>query len=561
MRPVWRLKGVEQSLKEDLVRELGVSPVLATLLINRGVKDVTSAQRFLHPSLETLHSPFLLKDLDKTIDRTLKAVSAGEEILIWGDEDVDGITSTVIMYETLRDLGSKVSFHIPSRIKEGFGLNKTYINKAFEKGVRLIITVDCGLSDFDEVTYAKSLGMDVIITDHHQPLEAFPEALAVINPRRKNCSYPFKNLAGAGVAYKVAQGIAMKALGISPSQWHSVKRDLLPLVFLGAGADRMELLDENRVFAKSGLDVLRSSEKPWVKAVKKALGQGLKTSSLLGFLVPILSAGRAEEGGRRGIDLLLAEDYEQAERILSELISLSQEWHNKAIEAYSRVRRDVQDTSSKIIVVVDKECTPDVLGYCASRLKEQLRRPVVVIGFRGDCAVGEARAPSGFDLMECLKACDDLFMDYGGHKGAAGFSIVPERIDQLSARLRVYAEETIKLEMLQPRLEIDMEVSFSELDSEIIKEITTLAPFWEGNPEPLFLTRNVYIEKSQQGYHVLGRDLVLLEDRRSGCHWPYYYGEPVKVDVVYSVDEAGALFLKDFKPSGYLGRRYKAHDQ
>lgn len=551
---------MEQSLKEELARRLGVSPVLATLLINRGVKDVTSAQRFLHPSLETLHSPFLLKDLDKAIDRTLRAVSAGEEILIWGDEDVDGITSTVIMYETLRDLGGKVSFRLPSRIKEGFGLNKTYIDRALEKGVRLIITVDCGLSNFDEVTYAKSLGMDVIITDHHQPLEALPEALAVINPRRKDCPYPFKNLAGAGVAYKVAQGIAMKALGISPSQWHSVKRDLLPLVLLGTGADRMELLDENRALAKFGLDALRRSEKPWVKAVKKAMGPDLKIPSLLSFLVPILSAGRAEEG-RTGIDLLLAEDYEQAEQILSELINLSQDWHNKAIEAYNRVRRGLQDTSSKIIVVVDKECTPDVLGYCASRLKEQLWRPVVVIGFKGDCALGEARAPSGFDLMECLRACDDLFMDYGGHKGAAGFSIPPERIDQLSVRLKVYAEETFKLEMLQPRIEIEMEVSFSELDSGVIKEITALAPFWEGNPEPLFLTRNIYIEKSYQGYHVLGRGLVLLEDRKSGCHWPYCYGEPVKVDVIYSVDEAGSLFLKDFKPSSYLGRRYKAYGQ
>jgi len=545
---VWKLKPFNRLLRDKIAAELRISSVLATLLVNRGAEDPESARRFLDPQLEHLHSPFQLVDCDRAVERILVALDAGQPIAVLGDQDTDGVAATALTVRTLTDLGGKVSYYIPDRMKEGFGLGKTSIEMLAQRGAKLIVTVDSGMSNHDEVSYAKKLGVDVIITDHHQPLGSLPSALAVVNPLRDDCPYPFKGLTGVGIAYKLSQAIAMRKLDISASQWYGVTEDLLALLLVGTLADRAPLIEENRVFARYGIHALMRTFQPWAKTVSKVTGAGLdhrSSSSLFSSIIPLLSAGRSKGGANPACELLLTDETDQAEQLAYELFEASRDWYERAKGAYDRLQaRQQEDPSLKVIITIDERVPVDVLGYCANRLKERFLRPAVVIGFAGDRAIGEIRAPSEPGLLDFLKDCDDLLLDYGGHKAAAGFSLERQNIGEFAARLTQYAERWDH--GTSPTLEIDKELSQADLNPEMIQQLRTLAPFGEGNPEPLFLTRDVYVAKQDGGYRILGSNL-LLEERRPGLPWPYPLDEPVKVDIVYLVDESGRLLLKDFR--------------
>ncbi|MDZ7260906.1 MAG: DHH family phosphoesterase, partial [candidate division KSB1 bacterium] len=487
-----------------------------------------------------------------------QALDTGEKILVYGDADTDGICATALLVETLRDLSGQVSYLIPDRTKDGVGLKTYFLEKAQQNGVKLIITVDCGITNFEQVEYAKQLGLDVIITDHHEPLDRLPSALAVLNPKRKDCPYPFKLLSGAGVAYKLAQALAMSKIGLSQSQWHSVKKDLLGLVLLGTIGDRVPLLGENRIFMVHGLKALAKSTCPWLKAIQKVTHldpNNWDINSILAYFVPLLSAGASDNGHNKSCQLLLSHDQQQAEAWAAELYLSSQQWQQKARQAYSRIRSLIpSDRSAKLLLVTDQEATIDILGYCASRLKDTYLRPAIVIGFKGNYAVGEARAPKEFDLMDCLKCCAELFIDYGGHRSAAGFLMDSAKLDQLKSQVQNYIQNW---HIPLAQLEIEVEMPITELTSSLITEIQILAPFGEGNPEPLFLSKDIYVEKSTKGYHnICGSNFILQADRKAKYRWLYPLGLPVKVDLVYLINEKGELVFKDFEPKGYLARKY-----
>ncbi|MCK5739441.1 DHH family phosphoesterase, partial [bacterium] len=422
----------DDSLIDEFAQALNVSRLISFLLINRGTKNVEEAKNFLHPHFNNLYDPFLLKDMDLATGRIEEAINRGENILVYGDEDVDGISSTVILLETLRNLGGKVDYIIPNKAHDGIGLREKFIRQAQLDQVTLIITVDCGITNFVQVELAKSLGMDVIITDHHEPQKELPAAYAIVNPMRNDCSYPFDRLSGAGVALKVSQAVSMRMMKITKSQWFSVQKDTICFAMLGTISDRVPLTSENRIFARYGLERIRQSTRPWVRVLIENFYSSFKPvnmSTILSLFVPLLSSGESKNGKNISCDLLLSDDVEKITEWADELHAASQDWFFRARSAFARIKTNLTPPeNNNLLLIVERDTEVDVLSYCASKIKDLLKCPVVMIGFKEEYVIGEARAPKGCDLVKYFRVCEDLFIDYGGHKCAAGFSVLPENL-------------------------------------------------------------------------------------------------------------------------------------
>ncbi|WP_051276613.1 single-stranded-DNA-specific exonuclease RecJ [Desulfovirgula thermocuniculi] len=501
------MKGQDPVLQEIISREMGISPLLARLLVNRRVLTVEDARFFLRGTLEQAADPFLLPDMPVAVERIVAAVKRKEKILVYGDYDTDGVTATALMVSALRRLGAKVDYYIPHRLHQGYGLHTDVLNWARQAGYGLVVTVDCGVSARKEIEEAgKAGGPEVIVTDHHHVPEEMPPALAVVNPCREDSLYPFNDLAGAGVALKLAQAL-LEAAGEGREAW----QDFLDLACLGTVADLVPLVGENRLIVKYGLPRLADTSRPGLRALMQL--SGLKPERLgvreVGFaLAPRLNAAGRMDDPRLAVELLLCRDEGQALELAAGLDHLNrkrQEVEAKVLaEALGMI--EAGEAGEMVVVLASSGWHPGVTGIVASRLVEMLYRPVLLVSIEGERGKGSGRSIPGFHLYRALHHCRQHLLAYGGHEGAAGFTVHADRVEDLRAAINEYASCILTPELLVPSLDIDALVSLDELVPETVAELECLAPFGPGNPEPVLACRGACVvsvrEAGRDGRHL-----------------------------------------------------------
>jgi single-stranded-DNA-specific exonuclease len=476
-----------------LARSLDAPLPAAHALVNRGVDDAVKARRYLEPALENLHDPLEMRDLDRAAVRILEAVEKGERVLIQGDYDVDGITSTFLLHSALGELGARSEYRIPHRIKDGYGLTIEAIDDARRRGCTLVVTVDCGITATEAVEYARSVGVDCVITDHHEPAVQLPEACAVVNPLRPGCPYPFKSLAGVGVTFKLVERLLHGRGGIERA------REYLDVVALGTIADVVPLVGENRVLARLGLDRLNQHRRVGLRAlVERAglAGKRISSGQVAFVLAPRINAAGRMGNAEQGLRLLLAREEQEAvacAQALEEDNDLRREKDGAALrEAEQRVR-DELDASSCSILLWSESWHPGVIGIVASRLVERYSRPAVLVALDGDRGRGSGRSLPGLDLTRLLDGCSDLLIAHGGHAFAAGLTVRREKLPELRERFEALVREQHHPDQFVPRLEVDTEVRVAECDHDLIEWLERMAPHGLDNPEPVFQMRDARV--------------------------------------------------------------------
>ena len=489
----WEHEACDETAAGELARAAGVDPAIARLLILRGVTDADAARRFLQPSLDHLHDPMRLAGMSTAVDRLLRAVAAGERIAVHGDYDVDGITATVILRRTLELLGGEVVHFVPDRMKDGYGLNTPAIEQLHAEGARVIVSVDCGIRGGDAARRARDLGVDLIITDHHEPDEELPPALAVINPKRRDCTYPDKNLAGVGVALKLVQALTARA---GRGTWLPA---FVKIAAIGTLADVVPLVGENRVIARLGLEALsKGPHKAGLRALIESAG--LTGKPIDSYHVSFMLAPRVNAAGRMSspdiaLRLLLAADdsmIEEARELAGQLNTENErrQQEERAILAEARrvVEKDPDVGARAALVVAGEGWHRGVIGIVASRLVDLFHRPAVVLSIEGDTAHGSCRSIPGFDMLEALTACAGHLDQFGGHRAAAGLTTGRSRIRAFREALTQWADERLGPDDLRPRLRIDGQLGFRQITARLFDGIGQLAPFGIGNPKPTFWT-------------------------------------------------------------------------
>jgi single-stranded-DNA-specific exonuclease len=495
---IWDTATCDAETVDLLTRELGVSPIIARLLCIRGLGERETARRFLNPTLDDLHDPFRLTDMTVAIERIRGAVARRERIAIHGDYDVDGVTSTVILRRALELLGADVIHFIPERLRDGYGLQIPALDRLHAEGVRLVISVDCGIRAAEAARHATALGLDLIITDHHEPDDALPQALAVINPKRRDCTYPDKNLAGVGVALKVVQALCLKA---DRMNWLPA---FVKIAAIGTLADMVPLTGENRIIAKLGLGMLSAG--PHRVGLRALLDVcGLSGKEIDGYHIGFVIGPRINAAGRMSTPdiaarLLLASDEAMADeaRGLAELLdseNLRRRAEEAAIvtEASAAVDADLDIGSRSVIVVAGEGWHRGVIGIVASKLVDVTHKPAIVLSIDGDTAHGSCRSIPSFNLLAALESCADVMTKFGGHKQAAGLTLDSSRISELRARVNAYADGQLRTEDLRPRLSIDGALTFSSISEQVASDLAALGPFGIGNPRPVFSASSVEI--------------------------------------------------------------------
>ncbi len=487
---IWQLKKTDTRLAASFAEELGIAHPVAHILVSRGITTVDEAHVFLHASLEDLQKPQEISGIEAGTRRIIDAVTEKEKILVYGDYDVDGITSTSLLVGVLCELGGNVTYYIPDRVNEGYGLNMAAVESLVKEGVSLLVTVDCGISSREEVRYAQENGMDVIITDHHQAPELLPEAVTVIDPSMVAEQSPWKDLAGVGVAYKLAESVAA-SFG---------REDLcgknLDLVALGTVADVVPLTGENRILVKEGLKVLARAERPGVEALLKVSGMAGKeiTAGRIGYvLAPRINACGRLSKAELGVELLLTENHERALELAGIMEEENRNRQGLEIEIFEEAVAIIEDNvnlpEAKVLVVAKEGWHPGVIGIVASRLVDKYYRPVVMIALEEEIGRGSARSIPGFHLYEALESADEHLLNYGGHEMAAGLSIAREKVPSLLTALNDRATKVLQPRDFVPLLRADVEISAGEITSGLVEEIEALAPFGQGNPGPLLILR------------------------------------------------------------------------
>ena len=495
---IWSSLPCDDRAVQQLTAELDVSPVTARLLCIRGFGDLEQARRFLSPSLDDLLDPFALKDMRPAVDRILGAIERRERIAIHGDYDVDGVTSTVILRRALELLGADVTHFIPERLRDGYGLQPASLDRLHADGVRLVISVDCGIRGVEAALHAKALGLDLVITDHHEPDTALPDAFAVINPKRHDCTYPDKNLAGVGVALKLVQALCTKA---GRTAWLPA---FVKVAAIGTLADVVPLTGENRVIAKLGLQLL--SKGPHKVGLRSLLDVcGLTGKDIDSYHIGFVLAPRVNAAGRMSSPdiaarLLLASDEalgDEARALAGQLntenIRRQQEEAEIVAQARKAVETDLDIGSRTVIVVAGEGWHRGVIGIVASKLVDAFHRPAIVLSTDGDVAHGSCRSIPAFNMLAALESCADAMVKFGGHKQAAGLTIEAGRIRELRARVNDFADGCLGPDDLRPRLWIDGALAFKSITEQVASEMTRMAPFGAGNPNPVFSTSRVEI--------------------------------------------------------------------
>ena len=484
----------EEDAAQTLAHKLNIAPVLARLLLRRGITTESAAKRFFRTQLTDLINPFLMKDMDLAVDRLNDAIGRKERILVYGDYDVDGCTAVALVYKFLQQFYSNIDYYIPDRYDEGYGISEKSINHAHETGVSLIIILDCGIKAIKEIAYAKSLGIDFIICDHHVPDETLPDAVAILNPKRNDDSYPFKHLCGCGVGFKFMQGFA-RSNGIPFSQLQPT----LDLCAISVAADLVPIEGENRILAYHGLRQMNQAPSTGLKAIIEICGMTGRqvTMSDITFKIgPRINASGRMENGRESVDLLVEKDYDRALKIADNINDYNEQRKDidkqMTDEANQIVARLESQQHSTSIVLYDENWKKGVIGIVASRLTEIYFRPTIVITRDGDLATGSARSVAGFDIYAAIKSCRDLLMNFGGHTYACGLTLKWNDVKKFQERFQEYVDNHIMPEQTEPTLNIDAYIEFKDITKKLHSDLRKFAPFGPGNPKPVFATEDVY---------------------------------------------------------------------
>ncbi|WP_172193976.1 single-stranded-DNA-specific exonuclease RecJ [Saccharibacillus qingshengii] len=493
----WKIASPEQAAVERLSGELGISPLLASLLANRGYEAPASAAEFLDgdEDLSGLHDPFLLHGMKEATARIRAALEAGERIWIYGDYDADGVSSTALMIRLMTKLEANFGTYIPHRSKEGYGLHRHAIDKALAEGVKLIVTVDTGISAVDQIAYAAELGIDVVVTDHHEPPAVLPQAVALVNPKLAQCEYPYKGLAGVGVAFKLAHAL----LGEPPAEW-------MDLTAIGTVADLMPLTGENRLLVSRGIELMRRNPSPGVEQLLAVAGSKPDQLTSVGIafaIAPRINASGRLDHANRAVDLLVTEERDRAEHLASVLDLLNKERQKNVedivSEAAVMLEQKIADTGAvpNVIVLAGEGWNVGVVGIVASKILERYYRPTIILGIdkeKGSCK-GSARSIPGFDIHAALLSVEETMDHFGGHPAAAGMSLSIGQIGDFETGLNAYAANLLKPEHLIPVIEAETECSLADLPIAVIEELDRMAPFGMSNPTPQLVLRNVKLQR------------------------------------------------------------------
>ena len=491
MNKKWECYNLDNEKVEELVKKRHITNLLASILVNRGIIDGEKINVFLNPTRKDFYNPFLMPDMEIAVKRIVKAIENIEKIMIYGDYDADGITSITVLKKYLNEIGLKTGEYIPNRLNEGYGLNKDAISKIYNDGYKLMITVDCGISGLEEVDYANSLGMEIIITDHHEPAEKLPEAIAVIDAKRKDNKYPFNQLAGVGVVFKLIQAISTE-LKLEEKEYLKY----LDLVCIGTISDIVPLVDENRVIAKLGLKLIEKTKNIGLKTLLNIADLKKIDSTAISFGV----APRINACGRMGfqeeaLQLFLTEDSGEATKIAKRLVQFNQERQAKEKQIFEEVIEKIEkdNKDKKCIVLAEENWHHGIIGIVASKITEIYYKPSILICLEGDKGKGSGRSIPGFDLYTALTKCSDYIEKFGGHSMAIGITIKKENFEKLKEAIEKYAQES-NISDIMPIINIDKEINLKNINIEEVKSLELLEPFGEGNKMPLFLLRNLKID-------------------------------------------------------------------
>jgi single-stranded-DNA-specific exonuclease len=562
----WIIKEIKDEFSVQVLADsLNISEILARLLVLRNISNFNDARQFFRPSLDFLHDPFLMDQMEQATTRVIEALTENQKICIYGDYDVDGTCSTALLYMFLKELGANVEFYIPKRLEEGYGLSTSAIDIVRSKETDLMITVDCGITAIEETKYANSLGMDVIICDHHQPKEELPDAVAVLDPLKPRCNYPFKYLSGAGVAFKLAQGVCER-IG---------KRDLplkyLDLVALAGAADIVPLTDENRVLVNEGLSQINSNPRSAIKALieKSGLHPGQLNSGQVVFTIaPRINAVGRLGDAERAVNLLITNSDKEAGE-LAEILELENYERRKIdVDTFDEACKQVEDKidleNELAIVLHNDNWHPGVIGIVASRLVEKYYRPTVLLATIDGVAKGSARSISNFNIYDALQKCEEHLIHFGGHQAAAGLAMEINKVEEFRKKFNTIVKESVTEENLSPELTIDSKLKFSDITPKFLRILDQFSPFGPGNLRPVFLAENVEVSNTPR---VVGNNHLLLcvkqkESKKifdcigfnMGEHYESIVQNSSDIDIVFSIDKTvrdGRTFpqfkLKDIK--------------
>ena len=493
MNKKWQIYDIDENKIEKISKKYGLNKLLATILVNRNIIDEKNIEMFLKPTRNDFYNPFLISDMEKAVERIIKAIKEKENVTIYGDYDVDGITSITVLKSFLQDRGLEVSTYIPNRLDEGYGLNNSAIEKIAKAGCQLMITVDCGISAIEEIEYANSLGIETVITDHHEPVEELPNAFAVIDNKRKDSTYPFRELAGVGVVFKLIQAISIK-LNLKEEEYLKY----LDIVCIGTISDIVPLVDENRVITKLGLMLVKQTKNIGLRAILQVSGYSKIDSNTISFgIAPRINAcgrmGVAEEA----LELFLSKNVNQVNELarkLNERNRVRQETEKEIFESAKRQIEEKNLNQSNTIVVAGENWHHGVIGIVSSKITDMYFKPSILLSFEEDgIGKGSGRSIPGFDLHDALMRCNDCIEKFGGHSMAIGITIKRENFEKLKNKLEEIAVEE-HINEIVPVIKIDAKIDLSEINKDMVESLKQLEPFGEGNKMPIFAFKNLKID-------------------------------------------------------------------
>lgn len=492
MNKKWEFYGVDEETIKDISSKNNISELLATVLANRGITESKEIEKFLNPTRNDFYDPYMMPDMEIAVERIIKAVENKEKVIIYGDYDVDGITSITVLKKFLSEIGLEAGYYIPNRLDEGYGLNLESVKKIAEEKYTLIITVDCGISGIDEIDYANSLGIETIVTDHHEPLDVLPKALAVVDAKRKDNKYPFKSLAGVGVVFKLIQALG-KRLNLEEKSYLKY----LDIVCIGTISDIVPLVDENRVIAKLGLKLVQVTKNYGLKALLESSGYKEINSNTVSFgIAPRINACGRMGFEKEALKLFLTENMAEAKEITDRLNKYNKERQdiekrifNEAIEIIEKEK----DEEKKAIVIGSENWHHGVIGIVSSKITDMYFKPSILISFEGDEGKGSGRSIAGFDLHDALCRSSEYLEKYGGHEMAVGLSLKKSQFNKFKQKFEEITEES-HIDELVPVIHIDKQITLKDIKCDIVDELNKLEPFGEANKVPIFLYKNLKVD-------------------------------------------------------------------